>query len=125
MFPQDAKNRLFDLNMKLSELKQGSEESIADYLSRVDNVFSKFPSEGFDIGMAAVKGIQDQTHQGWIEKECRKESNFDFTFVKRMAEVAYRKIGKPDPFDPSAHLNGTSGFGALACKYRMSSYNNS
>lgn len=80
--PQDAKNRLFDLKMKLSELKQGPEESIADYLSRVDKVFSKFPSEGFDIGMAAVKGIQDQTHQDWIEKECRKESTLTLHLSK-------------------------------------------
>lgn len=72
MFPQDAKNRLFDLKMKLSELKQGPEESIADYLSRVDKLFSKFPSEGFDIGMAAVKGIQDQTHQAGLKKNAGK-----------------------------------------------------
>ena len=82
--PRDARTKLFDLRMKLADLKQQTDESIADYLEGAANLVSKFPTEEFDIGMAIVREINDREHQEWIERECHRMEDFTFTSVSKL-----------------------------------------
>lgn len=90
--PQDTRTKLFDLEIKLADFKQQTDENIAKYLEKAANLVIKFPIEEFYIGMATVRGINNQEHQDWIERECHRTEGFTFTSVSKLAEVSYTKI---------------------------------
>ncbi|MCJ1344979.1 hypothetical protein MMC31_003184 [Peltigera leucophlebia] len=69
----NTRTKLFDLKMKLTDFKQQTDESrVADYLERAANLVTKFPTEEFNIGIATVRGVNNQKHQEWIEREYRR-----------------------------------------------------
>ena len=68
--PRDIRIKLFDLKMNLANLKQQTEESIADYHERAANLVTKFATEDFDIDIVTMRGINDRERLEWIERDC-------------------------------------------------------
>ena len=97
---KDAQVKKFELRMKVAQLRQEDKESIADYLKRAAGLSRKMVHDDFNIGMATLRGMRDQSKREQINFECNKGSDYSFLTVEKLAKAAYSEVGKPNPFDP-------------------------
>ena len=97
---KDAQAKKFDLRIKVAQLKQSDREDIAEYLKRAGDLARKMPDDEIDIGMATLRGMDDQHKRSQVNFECNKGQDYSYPTVEKLIKAAYSEIGKPNPFDP-------------------------
>lgn len=98
---KDAQAKKFELRMKVAQLKQEDNESIADYLKKAFELSRKMVNDEIDVGMATLRGMRDQFKREQVNFECSKGSDYSYQTVEKLIKAAYSEVGKPNPFDPS------------------------
>ena len=98
---KDAQTKKFELRVKLHQLEQREEETIADYLNKAEELSMRLPQDDIDVGMATLKGMRDTIKRERVSFECNKDADYSFTTVKRLITAAYNEIGQLSPFDPA------------------------
>ena len=78
---KDAQTKKFELRVKLHNLEQGENESIADYLEKANELAMKLPNDDIDVGMATLKGMRDLSKRERVTFECTKDADYTFTTV--------------------------------------------
>lgn len=59
----DNEARIFELRLKLANLKQGETENIAKFIARADILAKELPGSQINDGMAMTRGIFDPEHK--------------------------------------------------------------
>ena len=98
---KDTQAKKFELRMKVAQLKQEDNESIAEYLKKAFELSRKMVNDGIDVGMATLRGMRDQFKREQVNFECNKGSDYSYQTVEKLIKAAYSEVGKPNPFDPS------------------------
>jgi hypothetical protein len=59
-------------------------------------------NDEIDVGMATIRGMNNQIKREQVNFECNKGLDYSFSTVERLIKAAYSEVGKPNPFDPSS-----------------------
>ena len=97
---KDAQTKRFELRVKLANLEQLPNESIAEYLKRADELAIRLPQDTMDLGMAILRGMRDTSKRERVSFECEKDMDYNYSTVTRLVKAAYNEVGKPNPFNP-------------------------
>ncbi|KAL9100381.1 MAG: hypothetical protein Q9163_004239 [Psora crenata] len=104
---KDAQAKKFELRLKIAQLKQEENESIAEYLKRAEDLSTHMAVDEIDLGMAMLRGMKDQHKKDQVNFECNKGADYMYTTVENLIKAAYSEVGKPNQFDLT--YKGSSG----------------
>ena len=98
---RDIQAKKFELRMKMTQLKQDNNKTIAKYLKRAENLTRLMinKNDQIKINMIMFRDMKNQFKKEQVNFDCNKKSNYFYFNVKRLIKAAYNQIDKSNFFE--------------------------